>query len=385
MRGVHLLALAAALLAAGYAVAAARGTDAEALRQAQAEASQAKARYDRLSRQALAATDAAERARAESEALAANIQAAEAELTAAERRISIVDSLQAEQRVRLAARQQPLIRLTAALQTMARRPPALALVQPGSVRETAHVRSLLAAALPEIRRRTAALRAEVARGAELRRQAEQARAGLLASRQELQRRRVALARFEVAQRTRSEQLAGLALAESDRALVFGEEARALARLLDTREYQAELAARLADLPGPVPRPGSDGEDAAGPRLRYRLPVEGRLLTGVGEISEGGVHSRGLTLAAEPGAPVVAPAAARVAYAAPFRSYGHVVILDHGNGWMTVVTDLASVSVERGRRIAAGAELGRAGPDSPQVTVELRRDGRPVPFAQLVSG
>lgn len=385
MRGVVLLALAAALLAGGYAAAAARGVDAQALREAQAEAAQAKARYDRLSRQALAATDAAERARAESEALAANIQAAEAELTAAERRISIVDSLQAEQRVRLAARQQPLIRLTAALQTMARRPPALALVQPGSVRETAHVRSLLAATLPEIRRRTAALRAEVARGAELRRQAEQARAGLLASRQELHRRRIDLARFEAAQRARSEQLSGLALTESDRALVFGEEARALARLLDTREYQAQLAARLADLPGPVPRPGSAGEDAAVPRLRYRLPVEGQLLTGVGEISDGGVHSRGLSFAAEPGSPIVAPAAARVAYAAPFRSYGHVVILDHGNGWMTVITDLASISVARGRRIAAGTELGRAGTDSPRVTVELRREGRPVPLAQLISG
>ena len=83
--------------------------------------------------------------------------------------------------------------------------------------------------------------------------------------------------------------------------------------------------------------------------------------------------------------MVAPAAARIAYAAPFRSYGHIVILDHGNGWMTVVTDLASVAVERGRRVAAGAELGRAGPESPRVTVELRRDGRPVPLAQLISG
>lgn len=384
MRSVPLLALGAALLAGGY-VAAARGGDAEALRQAQTEAAQAKARYEQLSRQALKATDAAERARAEGEALAANIEAAEAELTVAERRISIVDSLQAEQRVRLAARQQPLIRLTAALQTMARRPPALALVQPGSVRDTAHVRSLLAAALPEIRRRTAALRAEVRRGAELRRHAEQARAGLLASRQQLQRRRVALARFEAEQRSRSEQLAGLALTESDRALVFGEEARALASLLETREYQAQLGERLADLPGPVPRPGSQGEDAAARRLRYRLPLEGRLITGVGEISDGGVHSRGLTFAAGPQAPVVAPAAARIAYAAPFRSYGHVVILDHGNGLTTVITDLAGVSVARGQRVAAGALLGRTGPDSPRVTVELRRGGRPIAFAQLISG
>lgn len=380
-----LLASTALLLAGGYAAAAGRSADAEALAQAKNEAAQAKARFERFDEQARRATDAAERARAESEALAARIQAAEADLTAAERRIALLETMQAAQRARLAARQQPLVRLTAALQTMARRPPALALAQPGSVRDTVHVRSLLAATLPEIRRRTAALRSEVARGAELRRQSERARSALATSREELQRRRVELASFEAAQRARSQQLSGLAVTESDRALAFGEEARALARLADTREYQARLMARLAQLPAPLARPGSAEEEAARTRLSYQLPVEGRLVTGVGEISDGGVHSRGLTFATDSEAPVVAPASARVAYAAPFRGYGHVIILDHGSGWSTVITDLAALEVTRGQIVRAGAPLGRAGAQSPRITIELRREGRPLPIAQLVSG
>lgn len=385
MRALSLLAVAALTAAAGVAAHASGGGDAAALAQAKREAAQANVRVRALETRAQGATDAAERARAESEALAARIEAAEADLTAAERRIGLIEALQAGQRARLAARQQPLMRLTAALQTMARRPAALALVQPGSVGDTVHVRSLLEAALPEIRRRTADLRAEVDRAAMLRRGLEAARGELLASREVLRARRVELAAFEVRERARSSTLSGLALAESDRALAFDEEAHALARRIGQRAYQARLAAELGALSGPLPRPGPPPERAAA-AIPYRLPVEGRLVTGVGEISDGGVHSRGLTFETAAGAEVVAPANGRVAYAAPFRGYGRVIILDHGQGWSSVITDLDALDVEAGANVRRGARLGRAGAGGqPRVTVELRREGRPVPIAQLVTG
>jgi len=373
------------LSAGGFAAHAGRTGDAQALARAKAEADQANQRYRALQRQAQQATSAAARARAESEALAARIEAAEADLTAAERRIAIVESMQAVQQARLAERQQPVVRLTAALQTMARRPAALALVQPGSVRNMVHVRSLLAATLPEIRRRTAVLRAEVARGNALRSREEEARRQLGWSREALRGRRAELATFEAQERTRSSRLAGLALSESDRALAFGEEARTLAGTIGRSGYQAQLAADLARLPGPLPRPGPPVTGDAAARLPYLLPVTGRLVTGVGEISDGGVHSRGLTFETAAEARIVSPAAGRVVHAAPFRSYGNVVIIDHGRGWSTVITDLASLNVAAGARVRRGTLLGRAGPNRPQVTVELRRSGRPVPVAQLISG
>jgi murein hydrolase activator len=372
------------LLAGGFAAAQPGGNDRQALAQAKREADQATARSTRLEQQARRATSEAQRARAEAEALAARLVAAEAGLTAAERRIAIIAGLQRAHQARLAERQQPLARLTAALQTMARRPAALALVQPGSVENTAHVRSLLAATLPEIRRRTAALRAEVQRSEALRTQAEQARLALATSRVQLQQRRSELAAFEASQRNRSRQLTGLALTESDRALAFSEEARLLARQIGTAEFQARLENSLSQLPPPLPRPG-EGAEAGSTRIPYALPVDGRVLTGVGEISDGGVHARGLTLATAPGAPVSAPANGRVLHAAPFRRYGYVVIIDHGRGWLSVVTDLAAIRVRPGQQVRRGERLGFAGDDDPRVTVELRRDGRPIPFAQLISG
>ena len=392
-RRLVLPALALAALAGGWGAAQTGApSEAAALLLAKRQAAEAEQRSRRLEREAAAATSEAARARADAAALAARIQAAEADITAAETRIRIIEQLRAEQRARLAIRQEPVVRLTAALQTMARRPPALALVQPGSLEALVHVRSLLASTLPIIRERTAAVRAEIDSGNRLRRQADIAVDALVRGRQELQKQRTALARFEADQRSRSLALSSTAMFESDRALALGEEARDLGDLVGSLEAQARVRDRLADLPGPVLRPRVPGQvapvvprQAARRAGTYTLPVEGQLVTGMGEISESGVHARGLTFRTRSGAQVVAPAAGRIAYAGPFRGYGAIVIIDHGRGWTSLLTNLGAVSVKVGDMVDRGGPIGRAEREArASVTVELRRGGRPMPIAPLVS-
>ncbi|HEV2746276.1 MAG TPA: peptidoglycan DD-metalloendopeptidase family protein, partial [Allosphingosinicella sp.] len=362
-------------------------SEAAALALAKRQAAAAAQRSEQLERQAAALENQAARTRAEAAALAARIEAAEADITAAEARIRIIENLRAEQRARLGERQQPVVRLTAALQTMARRPPAMALVQPGSLDDVVHVRSMLASTLPAIRARTAGLRREIETGNRLRRHAEVAVAALVRSRENLRARRIALARFETEQRRRSASLGQSALFESDRALAFGEEARELAAMMSSRDYQARMRARLAELPGPILRPGSAGPSpaAAAPRnAPYRLPVEGRLVEGMGELSDGGIHARGLTFETAANAPVIVPRAGRIAYAGPFRGYGRIVIIEHGGGWTTLITNLGRIDARLGDTVGAGAPIGRTGPRESRVTVELRRGGRPVPIAPLIA-
>ena len=380
-----LSAIAAAALCCSLAIA--QGTtsaeEANALALAKREAREAAARAEKLERERDAATGEAAKARAAASAVAAKIQEAEADLTAAETRVRIVEGLRAQQRARLALRQGPVVRLTAALQTMARRPPALAMIQPGSIDDVVHVRSLLASTLPVIRARTAGLREEIRAGDALRRQAETARSALIEGQQELKKQRLALSRLEQRQRARSQELASSALVESDRALSLSEEARDLTELMGTREYQARVRQRLAGLPGPMLRPGTKPQPPRSTPPPYRLPVEGRLLTGTGEISEAGVHARGLTFETTPGAEVVAPRSGRIVYAGRFRGYGEIVIIEHGGGWTSVITDLAAVDVAVGSTVRTGEAIGRASQRSPRVSVELRRNGTAVAIAPLI--
>jgi murein hydrolase activator len=385
-RRFALPALLIALLGAG--IAAAQGTglsDRAAYILAQREVQEATRAAEALERQAGAARSEAARARAQAAAIAARIQASEADITAAEARLRAVEARRAEQRARLARAQQPVARLTAALQTMARRPPALALVQPGSLDDVVHVRSVLASTLPVIRARTAGVRREIDAAARLRVQAEIAVASLRGSRERLATQRLELARLESRERARSASLAESALLQSDRALAFGEEARELAARIGTRDYQARLGRQLAALPGPALRPPLPGP--AQPASRpdgapaYRLPVEGRLLTGTGELSDAGVHARGLTFATTAGAAVIAPAAGRIIHAGPFRGYRTVVIIDHGGGWMSVLTGLADTPLKPGDPIEAGAPVAQAA--GPEISVELRQSGRPFAITSLL--
>lgn len=353
---------------------------ADAKRAAAAASAEARA----LTAAAAREVDAAARARQEERALASRVAAAAATVRTAQARVALVTGLQAEQRARLAAAQAPVAGLLAALTGLARRPTIAAVAQPGSVDDLVHVRAVLGAVLPQVRTRTAGLREELAATRRLAGSATLAAAALADGRAELERQRGALAALAARHRGQAAALTRDAIGQSDRALAMGERARDLVDRLAERGAADATAAELAALPGPTPRPLAPG--GARPEERsgaYRLPVRGRLVTGLGEASPAGVRSRGLSFAVPPGALVTAPAPGTVRYAARFRGYGVIVLVDHGDGWTSLVTGLGRATVRPGMAVAAGAPLGRAGEVEPRITVELRRRGRPVDIAALL--
>ncbi len=109
-----------------------------------------------------------------------------------------------------------------------------------------------------------------------------------------------------------------------------------------------------------------------------LPVAGRISTSYGEASPGGPH-RGLTFSAAAGARVVSPCSGRAAFAAPFRSYGLLLIVDCGGGYHFVLAGLDRLDVAAGRRLLAGEPVGVLGTGGAGASlyVELRRGGQAV--------
>jgi murein hydrolase activator len=379
--------LAGCLALGGAAVAQTIGDERRALDRSRFEAAAARARSARLDAQAETARDEAERARVAQAAVAARIQAAEADLAAAAAQLAIARRLGRAQEARLAAKQQPIVRLTAALQTMARRPAAAVLAQPGTLSDLVHVRAVLNTAIPRINAETAGLRAELSRARALRAAAASA---LDAQRQAQAKRReeqAALARLEILERRRAAQLAGSAGLEAERAVALAEQTRDLEELVAALGRQSALRDALMALPGPVPRPLRPGEappaesDVAATGLgSYRLPVIGNVVRGFGDVSRTGIRSRGVTVRPAPGAVAVAPAKGLVTFAGPYRGYGQIVIVDHGAGWTTLITGLAAISARVGDPVDPGSPVGRA---ADAVTVELRRNGTPVDLARMI--
>ena len=362
--------------------------DQRRLAEARVGAAAAQARAQALESQAGVERNAAAIAQAKERAMAARVAAAEAEVTAARARVDLVAGLLEQQQAKLARAQAPLAHLLAAMQSMAARPPLAAVAQPGSVADLAHVRAVFATVAPVIAQRSATVRAELAATRRVRAQVTVAARALAATTTKLESERQALAKLEASHRGRAEALGQVAIDESNRALALGEAARDIVDRMAERGEARATAGDLIALPGPVSRPLGPG--VMGPVIApgtYRLPVRGRVAGGFGEISDSGVRARGITLSTVPYAPVAAPADGEVRYAGAFRGYGGIVILDHGAGWTSLVTGLDGIAVKPGQHVAAGAVLGRAGRGGngvePRVTVELRRDGRPMDIAAIL--
>ncbi len=360
-----------------------------AMQRALTEAKEAEARGLRLEAEARQLSEALEKTATEAAALAARIQQSEAGIAAAEARIDLINGERAALNRRLADRREPLVRLTGALQKMARRPLALSALKPGSLRETVYLRAMLESTVPQVRERTAALRGEIRRGRSLEEEARQALGALQDNEAELEERRTRLANLETQQRLQSRQASSAAARESERALALAEEARDLDTLVGQLDQVGSLRKELAALPGPVMRPAQPGAGVASgnipsptpsatrSNLKFQLPVTGRTLTGFGDTGSNGLRNTGITLSPRDGAQVVAPAEGRVAFAGPYRGYDRIVIIEHEGGWTSLVTGLARTDVEVGDDLVGGSPLGVAGSEGPVVTLELRRGGTPV--------
>ena len=351
-----------------------------ALKQALADQASADAETANLEKAASQARTEADRLHGEQVAAAQAIDAAEARISAANARLQLAASYVAAHQRQLAAEQQPVSSLLAGLATMARRPPLLVLADRGSTDELVEVRLLLDSTLPVIRRRTAALSAQLAQGQRLQQAAIAARSELANSRGELVARRQRYAALEQKAVQRALTSGGRALGSSDVAIAAQEDVERLRGEQANNQSIRRVADQLARDEGAPPSPFSPEGPETHPPFTYQLPAAGEVTEGLAAVNDSGVRARGITLTTARGASVTAPANGIVKFAGPFRDYDGVLIIDHGGGWLSLIVNAAS-ELHPGDRVAIGQPIGRAlGP----LQVELSQNGRRISPA-LIAG
>ncbi|MEW6119963.1 MAG: peptidoglycan DD-metalloendopeptidase family protein [Pseudomonadota bacterium] len=116
--------------------------------------------------------------------------------------------------------------------------------------------------------------------------------------------------------------------------------------------------------------------------QLRLPVAGELMNRFGAPrEEGGVNWKGLFIRASQGAAVKAIAAGQVVFADWLRGFGNLIIVDHGEGYMSLYSNNESLYKQVGERVRPGdaiASVGNSGgqPD-PGLYFEMRHLSRPI--------
>ena len=126
------------------------------------------------------------------------------------------------------------------------------------------------------------------------------------------------------------------------------------------------------------------------RGKLRLPVKGEISGRFGSSrTEGGSTWKGLFIRTAEGTEVKAIAAGRVVFADWLRGFGNLLILDHGDGYMSIYGNNQSLFRETGEEVKAGdtlAAVGNSGgnPES-GLYFELRQQGQafdPLKWASL---
>ena len=115
-----------------------------------------------------------------------------------------------------------------------------------------------------------------------------------------------------------------------------------------------------------------------------LPVKGKIVKLFGQTDPIGLTAKGITVITKSGARVVASFDGRVIYAGPFRKYGNILIIDHGEGFSTLLVGLGYIGVKTGQVILGGEPVGKMETVpiknkeiNQKLYIELRKHGKPI--------
>lgn len=314
---------------------------------------------------------------------------------------------------RLSRQRGQLAGILVALQRVARYPPEALITQPMPPGDTVRSAILLRAVVPQIEQRAARLRDDLESLAKARRGIAEKKSQLTSVTTGLEKERQRLAVLFGQKTALKHRMSAKQRAEARRLKSLAGEAATLRELLNKlnkgpRRPKRSAAKTETAEPEEAPIPGSPETSAASlaqplaapgtlekivglpagltgapitsQRGKLVLPAVGRIIRRYGQRTKTGLKRKGITFETRPGAQIVAPYEGRVVYADKFRKYGELLIIEHGEGYHSLLSGLARIDSMMGQWVVAGEPVGVMGRPSrqkPQLYVELRRHGQPI--------
>lgn len=360
------------------------------LRQVERSLDESRALDKALNRQADSYADETAALKRRTVAAARKAQNHETRVSRLENAISALHRQQVVNTNSLDRRRRQLAGMLAALQRLARNPPAALVAMPMPPSDTVRSAILLRGAVPRLERQARELRTELK--------------DLAALRSEISRQRADLTKAGNALKRERESLAGLIAKKSQL------ERRTRTRAWAARARAAELAAEAADLRGllkrlarpagkparqhasrtPATEPPASVPTASVPTATTTpgpdtssnspLPARGRIVGRFGQRSAAATTAKGVTIETRAAAQVIAPGGGKVVFAGPFRGYGELLIIEHDGGYHVLLAGMSRIDAVVGDDVLAGEPVGVMDPASngkPTLYFELRRGGVPI--------
>lgn len=300
-----------------------------------------------------------------------------------------ITALSAEQENRTAALEKnygSIANLILALERIKRIPPEALIVRPGAPLETAQTALLLQGVLPAVYEKADRLSTELQRLENIEKTLKEDKTEQLALQKELAAKQQQMSAL-INERERLFSSTQKDLKQSGQQLTaLARKAKDLEDLLArvkeenrTQRHNSLKTASAATVPDvPIPAMG-DGI----------LPVNGRILTGFGQRDQIGAESEGLRIESQPSSIVTSPLGGVVRFEGEFKNYGNMVIIEHKNGYHSLIAGFGQTNVSMGQAVNAGEPVGKLPYTSsrggrPTLYYELRYKGRAIDPSRKLS-
>lgn len=312
--------------------------------------------------------------------VARKVRSAEERLAENEGKLVTLGRQEGALRRSLQSRERVTAEVLAAMQRIGRKPPPALLVAPEDVLSAMRAAILLGAVLPDMRDEAMILVADLRTLSELRRQSSLATDQLRQERDTITAERVRMAGLIEARQSQINLSKEQLDQERARVATLTREARSLRDLIARSENEIVGNARATEIVRRAPLPARadavvaslrpDGSRSAvrlQPRQAFSerrgqipLPTSGMIFRYFGQPDGFGGTERGITISSNPSAVVIAPGDGWVHFAGPYRGYGHLLIINVGNGHHVVLAGMERLSVEIGQFVLAGEPVGLMG-------------------------
>lgn len=154
------------------------------------------------------------------------------------------------------------------------------------------------------------------------------------------------------------------------------EGRALSRL---KENERELQALLQELKAMAAPPAGPSFDSLRGKLAW--PARGRLLKQFGNPKKAGLKWRGVLIGAAPGSRVNAVSGGKIVFADRLRNLGLLLIIDHGDGFLSLYGHNQDLLKTTGERVQTGEQIATVGDSGGQrdtaLYFEIRKGKQPL--------
>ncbi len=159
---------------------------------------------------------------------------------------------------------------------------------------------------------------------------------------------------------------------------IGTDEERLAELQRNRQDLEVLLEKLTDVLADIPADLGTRLGPAQLKGKLPMPVAGRVRHSYGQSRTAGLHWQGWLIAADAGSEVRSIAYGRVAFSDWLRGYGLLMIIDHGDGFMTLYGNNESLLFDVGDWVEPGSVISTVGASPLSGTglyFEIRRHGK----------